>query len=75
MRTQEFDMNKAVDNIEVGKVTIVKMVRMDTTNDAEAKEFAEEYARENGLKLFSIYKGLHRWYTGMIGRYAYFYKA
>lgn len=74
MRTQEFDMNKEVDNIEIGKVTIVKMVRMDTTDNEEAKKFAEEYAKENGLKLFSIYKGLHRWYTGMCGRYAYFYK-
>lgn len=68
-------MNKEVDNIETGKVTIVKMVRMDTTDNEEAKKFAEEYAKENGLKLFSIYKGLHRWYTGMCGRYAYFYKA
>ena len=75
MRTHEIDMNQAVNNIEIGKVTIVKMVRMDTTNDEEAKEFAEEYARENGLKLFSIYKGIHRWDTGMCGRYAYFYKA
>ena len=75
MRTQEFDMSKEVDNIEVGKVTIVKMVRMDTTNTEEAKKFAEEYARENGLKLFSVYMGLGHWYTGMTGRYAYFYKA
>lgn len=75
MRTQEFDMNKEVDNIEIGKVTIVKMVRMDTTDNEEAKKFAEEYAKGNGLKLFSIYKGLHRWYTGMCGRFAYFYKA
>jgi hypothetical protein len=75
MRTQEFDMNKVVDNTEVGEVTIVKMVRMDTTNNEEAKKFAEEYARENGLKLFSVYMGIHKWYTGMTGRYAYFYKA
>jgi hypothetical protein len=48
---------------------------MDTTNNEEAKKFAEEYARENGLKLFSVYMGIHKWYTGMTGRYAYFYKA
>ena len=67
MRTQEFDMNKAVDNIEIGKVTIVKMVRIDTTNSAEAREFAEKFAREINLQIVDFRKALHKWYTGYIG--------
>lgn len=75
MRTKEIEMNQTFNSVNLGDITVVRQLYMDTTNGSEAKEFAEEYARQNGLKVFSIYIGLNPWFTKKTGRYALLYKA
>ena len=47
--------------------TITKMVRIATTNSAEAREFAEKFASENNLQIVDFRKAIHKWYTGFVG--------
>ena len=75
MRTKVEDMNKKINNVELGDITIVKSVFMDTTDNDEAVAYAEEYAKNNGLMLCDIHIGLSNWYTKKTGRVAMFYKA
>ena len=75
MRTKVEDLNKKINNVDLGDITIVKSVFMDTTDNDEAVAYAEEYAKNNGLKLCDIHIGLSNWYTKKTGRVAMFYKA
>ena len=64
MRSIVFEANTVSEGTGL---TIVKMMRIDTTNSEEAREFAEKYATENNLQIVDFRKALHRWYTGHIG--------
>lgn len=75
MRAKEVELNKKINNAVLGDITLVKEVWMDTTDFDSAMTYAEEYAEANNLKLFSVFIGLHNWYTKKTGRYAVFYKA
>lgn len=75
MRTKVEELNEKINNAELGDITIVRSVCMDTTDNDEAEAYAEEYAKANNLKLFDIYIGLSNWYTKKTGRFAMFYKA
>ena len=74
MRTKVEDLNKKINNVDLGDITIVKYVLMDTTDNDEAVAYAEEYAKNNGLKLGDIHIGLSNWFTKKTGRVAMFYK-
>lgn len=75
MRTKVEDLNEKINNVDLGDITIVKSVFMDTTDNDEAVAYAEEYAKNNSLKLCDIHIGLSNWYTKKTGRVAMFYKA
>ena len=64
MRSMIIDTNKI--NPRTG-LTVVKSMRIDTTDNNEARKFAKEYARENNLQIVDFRKALHKWYTGYIG--------
>ena len=74
MRYEVLELNETFNNVDLGDVTIVRKVRIDTRDDAAARTFAEEYAKTNGLKIFGVFMDIHNWYTGKIGRIASFYK-
>lgn len=75
MRVKVEDLNEKINNVDLGNITIVKSVFMDTTDNDEAVSYAEEYAKNNGLILCDIHIGLSNWYTKKTGRVALFYKA
>ena len=64
MRNTVYEMNEV--NPRTG-LTVVKSMRIDTTDRNEARKFAQEYARENNLQIVDFRKALHKWYTGYIG--------
>lgn len=64
MRNTVYEMNEV--NPRTG-LTVVKSMRIDTTDSNEARKFAQEYARENSLQIVDLHKALHKWYTGYIG--------
>ena len=64
MRNTVYEMNEV--NPRTG-LTVVKSMRIDTTDSNEARKFAQEYARENNLQIVDFRKALHKWYTGYIG--------
>ena len=71
MRHKVIDMNKTADVADFGVVTVTKQLWVDTnaqvSNREAAKGFADEYAKQNGLKVVASGTSLNNWFENKVG--------
>ena len=71
MRYKVIEMNKTADVAGFGVVTVTKQLWVDTnalaSNREAAKRFADEYAKQNGLKVVASGTSLNNWFEAKVG--------
>ena len=71
MRHKVIEMNKTADVAGFGVVTVTKQLWVDTnaqaSNREAAKRFADEYAKQNDLKVVASGTSLNNWFKDKVG--------